>query len=321
MKDIHIFNNGIRQKAEEFKLVKGDKIVSYSQFSTYDTCPKSWELANIKGHKEYSPNIYTIFGSAIHTVIQTWLTTLYQKGVKKSEELDLSEMLRQEMSIEYKKEFTKFNNVHFSTKQELYEFWEDGCEILTFLRKKRTKYFTTRKMEFVGFEIPILLTPNEKIPNVKFQAYLDLVFKDLKTNHYFIIDIKTSTRGWKEWDKKNATKISQVLLYKTYFSEIFKVPIENITVSYLILKRKLIVNSEYPQSRIQEFSPAQGSISVKKAKTKFLDFVNKTFTLNGERNTEIIYPAYAGKEAKNCKFCPFAKNYELCPIERRIEDI
>ena len=321
MKDIHIFNEKIKKVADAFEIKKGTKIVSYTQFSMYDACPKSWELTYIKKNKTYKPGIDTIFGTAMHTVIQLWLTTLYQKSVKKSNELDLPAILKKEISIEYLKELKKNENVHFSTPQVLYEYWEDGTEILTFLRKKRLKYFSTRRVEFVGFEIPIVLNPLENIEGVKFQAYLDLVFKDLDTNQFEIIDIKTSKRGWKEWDKKNVTKISQVILYKMYYSQIFNVPIDDIKVSYFILKRKLDVNSEFPQSRIQTFVPSQGSITLKKTKTRFTEFVSKTFNPDGTDNENINYPAFAGTKAKNCFFCQFKDNFDLCPQERRIEDV
>jgi hypothetical protein len=222
--------------------------------------------------------------------------------------------------LEYKKEYTKNPN-HFSTPQELYEFWEDGTEILSYLKRKRVKYFSTRKIEFVGYEIPMTLQPNTKIKNVKFQAYIDLVFKDLDTNKYEILDIKTSKFGWKEWDKKNSTKISQVILYKIYFSELYNIPVEDIKVTYFILKRKINLNSEFPQSKIQTFSPSQGSITIKKAKAKFLEFIQHCFNEDGSYNTEKIYPAYAGTKQKNCFFCPFKENYSLCPNENRITDL
>ena len=320
MKDSNIFDVKVQKISDSNELEGGDKIVSYSQFSMYDTCPKQWELTYIKKYKHSTPNIHTIFGSAIHTVIQEWLKVLYTKSVKKSNELDLSARLKEELTLEYQKEYKK-SKVHFSTPQELYEFWEDGSEILAYLKKKRIKYFSTRRVEFVGYEIPMLLIPDKNKPKVKFQAYIDLVFKDLDTNIYDIIDIKTSKNGWKEWDKKNTTKISQVILYKIFFSELYNVPVDNIKVTYFILKRKIILNSEFPQSKIQTFSPSQGSITMKKTKEKFLEFVKNSFQNDGSYNEERKYPAYAGKDAKNCFFCPFKDNFELCPKENRITDV
>ena len=35
------------------------------------------------------------------------------------------------------------------------EFYDDGIQILDFLRKNRAKYFSTRTMRLVGVELPI----------------------------------------------------------------------------------------------------------------------------------------------------------------------
>ncbi len=54
------------------------------------------------------------------------------------------------------------------------------------------------------------------------------------TNKIYIIDFKTSTWGWGDKEKKNEIKQFQLLLYKKYFSDHFKFPIDNIEIEFFI---------------------------------------------------------------------------------------
>ena len=47
-------------------------------------------------------------------------------------------------------------------------------------------------------------------------------------------------------------------------------------------------------------------------------FVNSSFNNDGTYNEQREYPAIAGKGKKNCKYCEFANNEDLCPIAKRI---
>ena len=49
------------------------KKISYSQYSMWAQCPHRWKTAYIDGHREFSDNIHTLFGTSMHEVIQTFL--------------------------------------------------------------------------------------------------------------------------------------------------------------------------------------------------------------------------------------------------------
>ncbi len=68
--------------------------ISYSQYSKWASCPYSWELKYINELSEFEHNIYLIFGSSIHTVMQEYLTVMYNESIRKADELDLSKMLQ-----------------------------------------------------------------------------------------------------------------------------------------------------------------------------------------------------------------------------------
>jgi hypothetical protein len=49
------------------------------------------------------------------------------------------------------------------------------------------------------------------------------------------------------------------------------------------------------------------------------NFVGSSFKDEGQYNTIREYPAIAGKNYKNCKYCDFAEDDELCPLKNRIK--
>ena len=121
--------------------------------------------------------------------------------------------------------------------------------------------------------------------------------------------IKTSTRGWGDKEKKDQIKQFQILLYKSFFSEQFGVPEENIDVEFFIVKRKIWEESEFPQKRIQQFVPANGKTKVKKAKTALDTFINEVFNLDGSyKSTD--FQATPAKH--NCTYCSYKTKKELC---------
>lgn len=290
--------------------------ISYSQYSNYQKCPRSWKLKYIDKIKESVPSIHAIFGTSMHNVIQNWLQVMFMETVKKSEELNFDSMLLQEIKNNYAKDVEKYQR-HFSTKEELTEFYLDGLETLKYLRKKRKVYFDRQHQELIGTEIAILIQPDLSRPNVYLNGFLDIVFKDKKGSKFYILDLKTSTRGWKDWDKKDQTKTDQLLLYKIYFSRQYNIPIDQIDVQFIILKRKIDEDSMYPQRRVQTFNPSQGSISYNKTLKSFEAFINQCFLPDGSYNTEREYLAIS-KEGWNCKFCEFKDREDLCPKSNRL---
>lgn len=291
------------------------KIVSYSQYSKWKKCPRSWKLAYIDKKKKYEPSIHAVFGTAMHESIQDWLKVMYEESVKASDEIIFEDLLLEKLQDTYKKEYESYGQ-HFSNKEELAEFYSDGLAILDWIRKKRTHWFSTKDMRLAGIEVPILIPPDPKKPDVALMGFLDLVFYDEYDDMFVIPDIKTSKQGWRKWDKEDKVKASQVVLYKIYLSEQFGIPVDKIRVEYFIVKRKIDEDSEFPQRRVQIFKPSQGSVTMNRVKREFQKFLDTCFTEDGEYNTNTEYPAVCGDKMWNCKFCEY-NNEEDCPIKNR----
>ena len=190
------------------------------------------------------------------------------------------------------------------TKQQIAEFFQDGIDIIDFFKKKRNQYFQKRNYELIGCEVPIEVMLDK---DIKIVGYLDVVLKHKPTDTITIIDIKTSTRGWNKWMKADKNKTQQLLLYKQFYSKQYNHPIENIDVEYFIVKRKLWENTDFPQKRVQKFSPASGTVSMNKVNKGLNLFLENAFDDKGEYKNDMV----ATPSKKACKFCEFRKT-EYC---------
>jgi hypothetical protein len=282
--------------------------VSYSQYSMFSECQYRWYLNYVKKIKERQPGVALIFGTSFHEVLQEYLRVLFDCSVKEANELDLASMLRDRIRENYVESVKENGDRHFSTSEELKEHYLDGLAILEWIKKNRQRYFNTKTMKLIGIEVPILLPVSDNTPNVFINGYIDLIIYNINSDTYTVYDIKTSTWGWKDKDKKNQTKINQVLFYKKYFSEKMSVPEENIDVQFFICKRKVYENSDFPIYRVQEFSPAQGKRKVNEAIESLKSFVSHSFDDRAKHKKDAVY----SKNTLSCKYCEFNNKPDLC---------
>lgn len=282
--------------------------VSFSQYSTYSSCPQQYKLNYIDKLGESSSNIHTIFGTAMHEVIQHYLGVFYGVSKKQANELDMDKMLLSKLKEEFLKEREKMSEGAPCEQIELEEFYGDGRRILEWFKKHVEKLYTKSGFELVGIEIPM----NYEIkPGVHFIAFIDIVLKDVSSGEIVIIDLKTSTRGWNKYQKEDKIKNAQILIYKKFYSDLYNIPLQKIRVEFQIMKRKLMEESPFPIPYISKHIPANGSPSVNKAFSEFMEFIDVVFDENGDRRLDIPYTKNPGKGQKNCKYCEFF-NRKIC---------
>jgi|TARA_Y100000992_G_scaffold133095_1_gene87882 hypothetical protein len=275
------------------------KKISYSQYNQWVTCPHKWKLNYIEDLGEFTDSIHTLFGTSMHEVLQTYLTVMYNDTIKMADALPLEKMLLHRMKYNYTTIMEKNGGVEFCTQADMEEFYQHGLLILEWFKKKRANYFSKKNYELVGIEVPI----NYDLPNdIKFIGYMDVVIYDNFRDRYKIIDIKTSTMGWNKYMKGDKNKTDQLLLYKQFYGAQHDIPLDKIDVEYFIVKRKLYTKVDFPQRRVQTFSPANGKPSINKVMNNLNQFINESF-IEGEYNTEHTYIKQPSK--KNCRFCEF----------------
>ena len=270
-----VWESKIKQRPSKYKHI------SYSSLSTYNKCPKLWELQYLRGEVPFKQNIYTCFGTAMHETIQEWLTVMYHDKVKAANDMNKHQLLYSNMIKAYKQGKAQNGHEHFSNQDELTKFWIDGKHILDFLQKKRGGYFSTRNMMLAGVET---LLYQEIKPGVVFKGLVDLVFYHPNTDRWTIMDIKTSTSGWRDAQKKNPNLTAQVILYREFFAKQFGIDKEKIDVEFFIVKRRVPAEAEFAsmQKRVQEFRPNAGPRKTKQIITSMNKFIDEVIDENGE---------------------------------------
>lgn len=293
------------------------KTISFSQYAMWLKCPQQWKLSYIDKLAMYEDSINTVFGDSLHAALQFYLKTLYTVGAPEADALNCYDIFEKDFDVEVPKRLKvatteqaglteeELDEMGLITPALVNEFKLDGKTILEHVTGYaiRSKHFPSKKYEFIGIELPL------EIPirggTIMYKGYLDVVLRDRLTKKILILDIKTSSFGWNKYQKMDRTKIDQLLLYKRFYSQLYKVPLTDIEVEFFIVKRKLYENADFPQQRIQRISPPHGKMSIKEVETTFLDFINNCFDVHGEYNKDTIYLKNPDKGKKNCKYCPF----------------
>jgi hypothetical protein len=294
-----------------------NKVVSYSQYTKYKTCPRSWYIRYVQKVKDEESSIILVYGNAMHTLIQYWIKLLFTKGEKFTKELNWSDNFKNILKEEYLKEFNK-TGVHFSNPNELMSYFSDGYEAFSYLMKNRSKYFSLRDMQLIGIELPLHLSLDPNNENVKFDAFLDLVFYDKSDKTYLILDLKTSKKGWSKWDKENKLKMNQVVAYKKYFSQQYGVPEAAVDVKFMVLRQQIDPDSMWPQKRVQEVKPTSGPRISKALDEDIKKFISSCFVDNDYIEDVNLFPPKPGRGGWNCKFCPYKDMHDFCNPDQRI---
>lgn len=281
------------------------RTVSYSQFSIYSTCPHQWYLTYVENKQPYQASIHTVFGTAFHETLQEYIDTMYNESGAAADRMDLEAIFTERFREIYRTEYEKVG-IHFSNPTEMRDFFDDGIAILSWIKARRNKLFTIRKVKLLGIELPLLVGISK---NIFLKGFIDFILYDTELNKVYIYDIKTSTRGWSDREKKDDTKLSQILLYKEYFAKQFGLDVDRIEVEYFIVKRKIWENSEYAIPRVQSFKPASGKSKRRQAVDNFNAFVKDCFDESGKPIRK-SYLKNVGESS--CKWCPYADKPDLC---------
>lgn len=296
------------------------KRVSYSQYKLWSKCPLAYKYKYVDKIAEDKKNIHLVFGSSMHDTIQSYLYVMYNKrklpkdaevnGIlvrdyiirdgKKFVDFDTDRLLKERMYNEVKN-ISDEERDETITKENMVEFYHDGVAIIDYLKKHRSDWFSLKGMELVDIEMKL----QENIKgDLVFIGFIDILLKDKNTGKYYIIDLKTSTRGWGDYQKKDKSLTNQNLLYKNYLSEALNIPYEKINVEYVVLKRKVPEDPEWPamSRRLQRFIPTDGKVSMNRAINDFNYFVDNVFDDTGDRKEDGYNPT---PSKSSCKFCEF----------------
>jgi hypothetical protein len=299
----------IKNKAVREINYQSDKTISYSQFSIYAKCPFRWGLEYREGYRSYQPSMAAVFGTSVHVAMQHYIQVMFDISGAEADRLDIESFFQQTFSDEYKKTLKENKGIHFSSPSEMREYYEDGLAIIDYFKKNKGEYFSTRKWDLVGIEMPLVQPIDPNYPNVYLKGYIDFVLYNENTNKVKIFDIKTSKNGWKDKEKKDELKMQQIILYKEYFAKQYNMDPDQIDIEFFVVKRKLYENLDFPQKRIQIVEPASGKGKRNKAVAHITEFIHNVFNVDGSfKKGELI----KNVSKESCQWCPFKDNKELC---------
>ena len=279
--------------------------ISWSQFQTWSTCPYKWKLNYIDKNRIWTDSIHTIYGKAFHDTLEHYLFIMYNFSIKKADEIDLPNMLVDRVKEHYAEGVKNAKGKHFSTQAELTEFCVQGAKGLTWFKKHRDQYFQKKNWELLGIEVEL----NTEYKNVSILGYIDVLLRNTKTGEIKVIDLKTSTRGWKK-EKTDPMKKGQLLFYKKFIAEEYNVSEDMVSVEFIIVKRLVWENTEFPSKYVQRFEPPSGKVSINRTFKNIDIFISECFNKDGSYNVDNEYKKLGVNN--KCKWCEFKSKPDLC---------
>jgi hypothetical protein len=285
------------------------KKISYSQYSLWANCPKAWQLKYVDGHRLDDSTIHTVFGTVCHETIPEWLDVLYNKSEVMAKTMYLHDEFKEKLIKLFKENVTTDESgekIFLADKKTLMEFYEHGCLILSYLQNNYKKIFPTENTKLHSIEFPLEM---EVRKGVQYIGYVDIITHNTLTNTFTLYDLKTSRSGWSDYQKKDPSKIDQLLLYKRFFSQQMGIDEKNISIQFIILKRTIMENAQFTIPRISKFEPSNGQPSVNKSWDRFQKFIDSCFS-DGEYVS--MQTATPSKDA--CRWCKFKDKKELCSV-------
>jgi len=194
--------------------------VSYSQLQIAKKCMYLYKLKYVTKEMVFAGNIYTTFGSALHSACEKKM-------------VDDSVDAEKEFDVEF------FNNLKTLPEKtlndikdnDIIKFRESGKNILPHVIPALKKHFEGMEVIDVEEELFEPIDGFEK----DFKGFIDLIIKT-PDGQYHIIDYKT-TSYWDARKRSDAMTIYQLMLYKLFFSRKHDIPLDKISTHFVLLSR------------------------------------------------------------------------------------
>lgn len=266
----HLFEN----------LPTGKPHVSFSEVKLWKECSFRHNLIHIKKLDVFKPSPVLEFGTAVHSACEDYLLTHDMKPQICMDALDAA--------------WKKYPDQEAFSEKALTTAKSEAAVILAELPA-----FLER--EFPGWEVVDaehqLYEPVEGHPHA-FKGFIDGVIKckgKRGEDLYWIIDWKTSGRGWFREQKSDETKKYQLALYKNYWSKKNpQVPLKDIRCAFVILKKAAKAGEH-----CELFSVSMGEVPIQRS----LKVVGSMLTS--------VKRGVAIKNRDSCTWCEF-KGTEHC---------
>jgi hypothetical protein len=227
-------------------LPTGKKHVSFSEVKLWKECSYRHNLVHVKKIDLSKPSNVLDFGTAVHSACEKYLLT---------REMDMNVAF-----LEMEEAWAKKVGIEGFTPESLEKAKVESAAILS-----EVPSFLDR--EFPGWETVDaehqLYEPVDNHPHA-FKGFIDAVIKTKGKRGetiYWILDWKTTARGWFREKRSDEMVKAQLALYKNYWCQKNPlIPFKDVRCGFILLKK-----SSKPGEHCELFSVSLGEVPIKKS--------------------------------------------------------
>lgn len=266
-------------KNSAIALPTGKEHISFSELKDHVECSFRHNLKHVDKIDMFEENVNTNFGKALHDACENYLET---RKMRYEIALDFIREKWQEFDLPNMGQFMNESNILLEAVPGFLDDCFPGWECFS-------------AEEDLMEELP---KPHE---DVNFKGFVDAVIKH--DGKYWILDWKSSNKGWNDWKKKDDNLKMQLILYAKFWGEKHGIPISDINVGFAILNRDLD-NSQ----RIELFSfPIE-----EKDTNKSLKVLNNSVSLIKKNIKFKRWKYQEPRKQRFCRFCDY-NGTKYCP--------
>jgi len=201
--------------------------LSYSAVKDFNFCPHYYKLSRVDKLKPFNGNIYTAFGTAIHSVCEEMLL----KDFKISYEKYFYQQFYSELSKLDKEMLEEYSDV------ELEKYITQGYKMLKELPSFMANTFGEYKVVSTEKQLRCKISLGEQTINeYDFLGFVDCVIKT-EDGKYHVIDWKTCSWGWDARRKSDTMTTYQLAYYKHFYSQMTGTSFEDLETHFVLMKR------------------------------------------------------------------------------------
>lgn len=201
--------------------------LSFSAVKDFSFCPHYYKLSRVDKIKSFTGNIYTAFGTAVHSTCEEMLLSNYNiqhEGYFYRQFYTELKKLDKELLEEY-------------TDEQIEDFVNQANTILSNFQEFMGQTFGNYKVVSTEEQLRCNITLLEQtIYDYDFLGFVDCVIKT-EDGKYHIIDWKTCSWGWDARRKSDTMTTYQLSYYKHFYSKMTGIPIEDMETHFVLLKR------------------------------------------------------------------------------------
>jgi CRISPR/Cas system-associated exonuclease Cas4 (RecB family) len=263
-------------------LPTGRPHVSYSEVSEWARCSWKHKLKHIDKITLDEPSPYLVFGASLHEACESLLQNRTYDAEK----------LKAQLTAEWIKYKDHKNFLQWPLIKAINEASSILDEILPFMDATfpNWKLFETAEIK--------IYEPIASNPEFFFKGFIDFVISvpNASGTTFWILDWKTSSRGWFKDKKSDQILLSQIVLYRHHFTAMQNTDELEAKCGFIVLNR-----SGKPGKKCELVKVAAGPVTVLRA----LKMVENAVT-------SIKRGIAVKNKGDNCKYCEF-KETKHCP--------